>query len=387
MVVVSAEDAGPVTLVNGFATWNCASQERRLADVILPVSISCIKDLNLVERDTTERENPVVLEQGESGSPCAITLCCAPQHPALLTSLLVISEARTMEVYSTNGDYCGTCRGERDGHTQNNSLVTGNFYSEGLVQSLGAGLGLGPSINMQQVQSMVEEMGKGLSPGAQSLMDMVQFQQRNQATALGGLFPLLMGSGALSALTRCTNGPQPLAPTLQNGHHTAEECDPASPTQTQPTDQDTTSGHARLAELMSPLLKGLASGQSVALGPDVLPMLQSVCCQVTQLRIGDTASAAANTANNSHHPAEAVRKTPHGLGEEGQRLEQAMERGLDEMERRLKEHIDQRLDVLEQRLERVLLSALPLLSLGGQGCETPTAAAVPPEQNQAQNQT
>lgn len=36
----------------------------------------------------------------------------------------------------------------------------------------------GPGIDMQQVQGLVNEMGTSLSPGAQNLMDMVQFQQQ-----------------------------------------------------------------------------------------------------------------------------------------------------------------------------------------------------------------
>lgn len=35
----------------------------------------------------------------------------------------------------------------------------------------------GATIDMQQVQSLVEEMGTSLSPGAQNLMDMVRVQQ------------------------------------------------------------------------------------------------------------------------------------------------------------------------------------------------------------------
>lgn len=35
-----------------------------------------------------------------------------------------------------------------------------------------------PGIDMQQVQCLVEEMGTSLSPGAQNLMEMVQFQQK-----------------------------------------------------------------------------------------------------------------------------------------------------------------------------------------------------------------
>lgn len=46
------------------------------------------------------------------------------------------------------------------------------------LQQIGPGPALGPSIDMKQVQSMVNEMGTSLSPGAQNLMDMVQFQQQ-----------------------------------------------------------------------------------------------------------------------------------------------------------------------------------------------------------------
>lgn len=35
-----------------------------------------------------------------------------------------------------------------------------------------------PGIDMQRVQCLMEEMGTSLSPGAQNLMEMVQFQQK-----------------------------------------------------------------------------------------------------------------------------------------------------------------------------------------------------------------
>lgn len=46
------------------------------------------------------------------------------------------------------------------------------------LQQIGPGPALGPGIDMKQVQSLVNEMGTSLSPGAQNLMDMVQFQQQ-----------------------------------------------------------------------------------------------------------------------------------------------------------------------------------------------------------------
>lgn len=46
------------------------------------------------------------------------------------------------------------------------------------LQKLQACPARGPGIDMQQVQCLVEEMGTSLSPGAQNLMEMVQFQQK-----------------------------------------------------------------------------------------------------------------------------------------------------------------------------------------------------------------
>ena len=58
--------------------------------------------------------SPVLLEQKEEGSPCVLVLQCGPCSPSAISRLLVISEARTMEVYNQTGEYCGTVRGERE---------------------------------------------------------------------------------------------------------------------------------------------------------------------------------------------------------------------------------------------------------------------------------
>lgn len=62
--------------------------------------------------------SPVLLEQTEEGSPCVLMLQCSPCSPSAISRLLVISEARTMEVYSHTGEYCGTVRGEREDGVQ-----------------------------------------------------------------------------------------------------------------------------------------------------------------------------------------------------------------------------------------------------------------------------
>ncbi|TKS89338.1 hypothetical protein D9C73_023463 [Collichthys lucidus] len=394
------------------AAWVCPTQGRHLADVLLPVLVSNKDDhegeLGQSEGHETNGAGPVLLEQTEEGSPCVLTLQCSPSSHTAISRLLVISEARTMEVYSQMGEYCGTVRGERDDRVQPESSDRGPVYrkqlllerpssacevkllslagSSVLVCRLVVGLqqlqpcpARGPGIDMQQVQCLVEEMGTSLSPGAQNLMDMVHFQQKNQTGSLGGFLPLLMGSGALSALAQgammspaaFSHQPQPAdsrppfgsitpadeAPPAQNGamsngsaslsglnpENISGLVSPASSESRGPV------SHAQLAEMMSHFLNGgQGNDQSLSSGPEFLPMLQSVCGQVTKLRLDDATALAENE-----------KKMRNGTWE----LDSAMERRLEEMERRLKEHVDRRLDALEQKLEKALLSALPQLAL------------------------
>ncbi|XP_069573687.1 ATPase PAAT isoform X1 [Brachyistius frenatus] len=218
--------------VKGEAGWVCPAQGRLLADVLLPVHVGNEDDeeqLGQSDGEETNRGGPVLLEQVEEGSPCVLTLHGGPDA---IGRLLVVSEARTMEVYSQTGEYRGTVRGTRDDGVLTDRADGGPFYKKQLVLqdpssacevkllSLAGRsrvlvcrvvVGLrsprprparGAGIDMQRVQSLVEEMGRSLSPGAQNLMDMVQFQQKNQSGSLGGFLPLLMGGGALSAMAR-----------------------------------------------------------------------------------------------------------------------------------------------------------------------------------------
>ncbi|XP_067100915.1 ATPase PAAT [Osmerus mordax] len=430
----NAVENGPVL---GHASWTCTSQDHQLADIFLPVHINGNTDLSQADRETPKGCAPVLLEQVEEGSPCVITLQCPPQCPAVISSLLVVSEARTVEVYSQSGDYCGTCRGEREASTEQHSAERGPFYrkhmaldcpsracdvkllslggrtsvavmrvvlglrppeptaasvpSPGPGPDLGLGLGLGRSIDMERVQSMVQEMGTSLSPGAQSLMDMVQTQQKNQTDVLGGFLPLLMGSGALSALARGTRFPG--APgSMAQPPGTTGPTDPVPPTQNEalsggdspglafqdggagttpsPSSPTSLANQARLADMMSPFLSGSpgqARGRSLCpLSPDLLPMLQSVCGQVTQLRLDDAAAK------------EEERKANGPREERGccRGLEEVLELHLEQMERRLKEHMDQRLDALEVRLQKALLQALPLVTLNQ---PAKTSSVAPPD--------
>ncbi|KAF7657943.1 hypothetical protein LDENG_00019210 [Lucifuga dentata] len=392
------------------AAWACQAQEHHLSEILLPVHISDESqdtiELSQGEKDMMNRCGPVLLEQVEEGSSCVLTLLCSPASQAAISRLLVISEARTMEVYGQAGEYCGTTRGERDNSVQTESADRGPFYRKQLIlqhpstscemkllslagrnsvsvccvivglRPLQLCLSSGPGIDMQRVQSLVEEMGMSLSPGAQNLMEMVHFQQQNQSSSLGGFLPLLMGSGALSALARGANistaadrkqtePPANDAPPAQNGVFSDRSASSSpglslsgfTPENTASSESGGPLSHTQLTGMMSHFLKGQGRDQLLSSTPEFLPILQNVCGQVMQLRL-DVAAAAKKEQNTSNCTWE---------------LDSAMERRLEEMERRLKEHIDHRLDALEQKLEKALLSALPLI-----GCNRGAAASPAP---------
>lgn len=397
--------------VKSEAAWVCHTQGCHLADVVLPVHINNTTEeedeVSELDREETQCGDPVLLEQMEEGSPCVLKFHCNPSLPATISRLLIISEARTMEVYSQTGEYCGTVRGSKDDSIQLDSADRGPFYTKQLIieepssacevkllslagrssvmvakvivslQLLQSCPAPNPGIDMQRVQCLMEEMGTSLSPGAQNLMEMVQFQQKNQTGSLAGFLPLLMGSGAFSGLGRevsmCPGAgnilPRPaefkppdslLRPAdedseTQNGvmseGSTPSSVDlPMSSVSTDNTTSPSENGgpvsYTQLTEMLSHFLKGQGVNQGFGSSPELLPMLQNVCGQVTQLRLDDAA-------------AEKERMMRNGTWE----LDSAMERRLEEMEKRLKEHMDRRLDALEQKLEKALLSALPLVTL------------------------
>uniref|UniRef100_A0A3Q4NBH1 Si:rp71-19m20.1 n=1 Tax=Neolamprologus brichardi TaxID=32507 RepID=A0A3Q4NBH1_NEOBR len=346
--------------VKSEATWVCHTQGRHLADVVLPVHINNTTkeedEVSELDREETQCCDPVLLEQMEEGSPCVLKFHCNPSLPATISRLLVISEARTMEVYSQTGEYSGTVRGSKDDSIQLDSADRGPFYKKQLIieepssacevkllslagrssvmvakvivslQLLQSCPAPNPGIDMQRVQCLMEEMGTSLSPGAQNLMEMVQFQQKNQTGSLAGFLPLLMGSGAFSGLGR-----------------EVSMCPGAGNFLPRPAEFKVQNPFVLFFVLRLDHLKTrptLGVNQGFGSSPELLPMLQNVCGQVTQRDAGKP------------------RKSNKWC-----RLLKAMERRLEEMEKRLKEHMDRRLDALEQKLEKALLSALPLVTL------------------------
>ncbi|XP_061562553.1 ATPase PAAT isoform X2 [Phycodurus eques] len=186
------------------AAWQCRPEGRRLADVVQAFD----------DGDGDEEHEPrqrlgdggVLLERadGAAAGPCVLTLSCGP---AAISRLTLVSEARTMEVYLPTGEYCATVRGDEQDHVRHGDR--GPFYRKQLslegapsscdvkllslsgrssVLLCGAVVGLRPprpgpareggAVDLRRVRSLVDEMGAGLSPGAQSLMDKVRLQQK-----------------------------------------------------------------------------------------------------------------------------------------------------------------------------------------------------------------
>ncbi|XP_060794714.1 ATPase PAAT [Neoarius graeffei] len=338
-------------MVSPHSSWVCTSHTE-LRDILITPQEDLLTEAAL---DPSALCEPVLLERAEESSPCIITLLCRPDSGAVITSLQIVSEARTVEVYSLSGDYCGTSRGEEDPRWQQSSAEDKRlFYRNHLVLESplvscelkllslggrsvvgihrvvvglrfrpGAEVQPGPAagIDLHRVQAMMEEMGTTLSPGAQSLMEMVQFQQKNKADVLGGFLPLLMGGGALAYWAK---GAKAAGDVGSDGAPT--------PTGTFRADQ---SGEA-----------GGPGGNQSPLSPDLLPMLESVCGQVARLRLNSPPSPEKkmNGEREDHVCCAGLEKV----------LEEVVEKRMHDLENRLKEHMDTRLDALQQRLELTL---------------------------------
>ncbi|TUD36246.1 hypothetical protein Baya_16560 [Bagarius yarrelli] len=311
----------------------------------------------------TDRCEPVLLERAEETSPCLITLLCHPDSGAVISSVQLVSEARTLEVYSLSGDYCGTSRGEKDESSGDEERL---FYRSRLVLenplpscevkllSLGGRnvvrirqvvVGLrfrprdefhpnpGASIDFHRVQAMVEEMGTTLSPGAQNLLEMVQFQQKNKAEVFSGFLPLLMGGGVGGGAVPCLTRQ---AATDVGSDGTRALTGPQSGTFT-----------------TSDAVAGAPGGNQSPVSPDLLPVLQSVCGQVTQLRL--------DALNSPEKRTNGQREDHMFLAGLEKALEQVVEKRMQDLENRLMQHMDSRLDALQRRLELTLgqLALLP----------------------------
>ncbi|MGH0168250.1 UNVERIFIED_CONTAM: hypothetical protein FKN15_054448 [Acipenser sinensis] len=434
---------------------------------------SCFSPVNV------KRDELVFLEQPPDNggdSPCVLHLQCASQGGCEIAFLQVVSEARIIEVYSDT-EYGGTCRGEKVSSLQINgvnesislykkrvhlecpvsscevkllslgrknrvgvnNVLLGvkpvkrpvSFPSGGtsidlervqtMVESMGTKLSPGAqhlmdmvqfqqkllsltrknrvgvnnvllgvkpvkrpvsfpsggtSIDLERVQTIVESMGTKLSPGAQHLMDMVQFQQKNQQDNLGGFLGLLMGNRQIPVLGKENAGSRPTpdinAQTAEDFELAGGSLDHSSASSLEaeviaggvltteslqhPFGVDNKVPPAnQITDMVSSYLRNQTKQKQNTIGVDMLPFLQSVCSQVKQLRIEDGAQKS-----------EAVQRSKPGPELEREHvccssLEKVLVKQMEMMEKRLMHCIDQRLNALEDSLERKVQSALDIV--------------------------
>ncbi|XP_016113582.1 uncharacterized protein C10orf88-like [Sinocyclocheilus grahami] len=156
----------------------------------------------------------------------------------------------------------------------------------------------------------------------------------NKSDVLNGLIPLLKGGGALSCLSR--GGGASSSAGVESGPNPPSGLGQLL----------SSSNHNQIPGAMSALL----STDTGTINPDLLPMLKSICSQVTQLRLEEATSPERkkNGEREGHICCGGFEKI----------LETGVEKRMDEVERRLKEHLDLCLDALQQRLEITLQQAL-----------------------------
>ncbi|KAM9066972.1 ATPase PAAT [Sarcophilus harrisii] len=360
----------------------------------------------------------------EDESSCFLYLKCSPHRCEEIVSLGILSEARNMEVYARE-EYCGTSRGENVCTVQQNSENEITLYKKYLklecptdyckikllsfgdkqsifvskiVVQLKAGSAnssisfpaLGSRIDLDRVQTMMESMGSKLSPGAQQLMNMVRFQQRNcipfgeqlqcflgkkeppvfgdehipdglhKSTASGVLdkssstsFPLKSGltSGAVTEDIKAYTDKNTELPARGNigSIPDLEECKSVQQNNLLPEND--------LKFVVSSWLQKKANDNSNIPSSELLPFLQNLCSQVNHLRVGDKNKPQGNTTK----PNEGV----VNIGVEQQPvcsyLEKIISKNLELMEKKLMDYIDQRMYKLQEHIDNKVVLLMDLL--------------------------
>ncbi|XP_072480859.1 ATPase PAAT [Notamacropus eugenii] len=357
----------------------------------------------------------------EDESSCFLYLKCNPHRCEEIVSLGILSEARNMEVYARE-EYCGTSRGERVCTVQRNSENEITLYKKYLklecptdfckikllsfgdkqnifvskivvqVRAVSANSStsfpaLGSRIDLDRVQTMMESMGSKLSPGAQQLMNMVRFQQRNcipfgeqLQCILGKKEPAVFGdehmldglhkSTASGVLDKSSTTPFPFKSGLTYGAVSEdikayidrnmelsargnipdlEECKSIQQNSILPEND--------LKFVVSSWLQKKANDNSNVPSSELLPFLQNLCSQVNHLRVGDKNKPQGNSAK----PSEGI----VSIGVEQQPvcsyLEKIISKNMELMEKKLMDYIDQRMYKLQEHIDNKIVLLMDLL--------------------------
>ncbi|XP_062070419.1 ATPase PAAT-like isoform X1 [Lepus europaeus] len=322
---------------------------------------------------------------------CFLYLLCDPEAGDAVAAVGVLSSARNMEVY-LGQEYCGTSRGESVGAVPRGSEQEIVFYKKYLklessarackikllslgekqcvflsrvvvhVRSVPANSStrspaLGSRIDLDKVQTMMQSMGSKLSPGAQQLMNMVRFQQQNRIP-VGEQLQVVLGSpgyqhlGALQspaaagapAKSACT--PVPVGTALAPGDAT-ESTQVHGGENTAALDRCGTEPQTRPA-----LASELRTAVSEKAGeePGVLPFLQTLCGQLSRVRV-----AGATERREGRAPL-AMETQPVCSY-----LEKILSKNMELMEKKLMDYIDERVHRLQEHVDRQLAVVVDLL--------------------------
>ncbi|XP_065602422.1 ATPase PAAT [Cyrtonyx montezumae] len=358
----------------------------------------------------------VELRAGGGGGPCVLRMECPPGAQRL-AAVGVVSEARHMEVY-VGEEYCGTGRGMSEGVLRTpGETETVTLYRKYLklecpttscrikllsigekqrvliskiivqVKTVSAKLAtdfpsLGSSIDLDRVQTIMESMGSKLSPGAQQLMDMVRYQQKN-SLPLGDKLSWMFGKNSdFGAEQHAVDGLHGAAvetsldqsvsesPSVRNpsanetgceslNHDLKTQVPDASSSRELNTQQNTVELTNDFKAMGSLLMQEQTSAVRNVTAPQVLlPFLQNLCSQVNHLRLKD---------GERHLDKSAVTKEEGSqtVGVEQQPicsyLERIISKNMDLMEKKLTDYIDHQIQALQAHIDDKMVLLMDLV--------------------------
>ncbi|MEE6486582.1 hypothetical protein FKM82_014637 [Ascaphus truei] len=358
------------------STWLCNTE---LCSVL---EVSCWESATCNEEIPT-RESCVLLEpalSSEPCSPCTLSICCIAEGKDGILCLTIFSEARTMEVYSgpqggQEEEYQGTSRGEKlctfPSYGEDSPITLYKTYlkldspiasCKVKLLSLGgkqcvtlskisvqvtsvpnrhpqAVSALGPTINMERVQSIMDSMGGKLSPGAEQLMHMVHLQQKHQSPFGAHLLQLLGSFERGVGREQQKEEERPHVLSASKVPDTKAETSQSHPPGPHSAPQNMVPPGSDVKAAISSLLQNQMSGISGAPNPDsLLPFLRNL-------------SVEKNLSLPEHRESREETCRPAGEETRGTALEKLVCVHMERMERTLLDHIDEKMQRLQEHLD------------------------------------
>ncbi|XP_070608650.1 ATPase PAAT isoform X2 [Erythrolamprus reginae] len=397
-------------------SWKCPSDLARVLFVVPAGEF----DAEELSEPTQNGQNIATLEgqiNDDGVAPCLLYLHCDPCGTEEIVSLSIISEARNMEMY-IGDEYYGTGRGEQAFTIKHGSGDQISLYKKYLklecstvsckikllsisekqrvlinkiivqVQSTCAktlpSVTLGSGINLDKVQAIMESMGSKLSPGAQQLLDMVRFQQKNGVSFGSKLQTILGGNGFVCAknhpisglkeasdfenLDHLSNGPSLLKANLV-AKTVAEDLNAHSKITNQVTGNIFEfSGHQpcsvhsesdckRLLALF--FQKQESENSNIPNSTLLLPLLQTVCGQIDRLSIDEKDKCCENKFASQKDGIQTVSLEEQHIC---LYLEKLMSKKIDLTEKRLMDYIDLRMQKLQEHVDNKLAAVMDLVN-------------------------